>query len=97
MKVPSHWFIEEILSVEEEDDSEAWKPITNSGLPPPSGTIITILAANPKVAGEFYALNNRGIFCSSDSGISWKMLDDIQWPKQYLLQHPRALAVQDGT
>ena len=74
---------------------KAWKPITNSGLPPPSGTIITILAANPKIAGEFYALNNHGIFCSNDSGISWKMLDGILWPKQYLLQHPRALAVRE--
>ena len=64
-------------------------------LPEPNGTIISVLAANPKISGEFYALNNRGIFCSSDSGISWKMLDDIQWPKQYLLQHPRALAVRE--
>jgi hypothetical protein len=31
----------------------------NAGLPEPSGTIISILAANPKVAGEFYAINNR--------------------------------------
>jgi hypothetical protein len=30
-------------------DLERWKPITN-GLPEPSGTIISIIAANPKVA-----------------------------------------------
>ena len=59
------------------NNSDAWKPIINAGLPPPSETIITILAANPKAAGEFYALNNRGIFCSTDSGISWKRLDGI--------------------
>ena len=48
--------------------------LVSKGLPEPRGTIISILAANPKVAGEFYAVNNRGIFCSTDSGISWKML-----------------------
>ena len=49
-------------------------------------------AATPKISGEFYAVNNRGIFCSIDSGISWKMLDEhdgIHWPKEYLSQHPK--------
>jgi hypothetical protein len=40
---------------------EKWEVVAN-GLPEPRGTIISILAANPKVAGEFYALNNRGHF-----------------------------------
>ena len=75
--------------------SEVWKPVTN-GLPEPSGTIISVLAANPKISGEFYAVNNRGIFCSIDSGNSWKMLDDMAWPKHYLSQHPRALAVREN-
>jgi hypothetical protein len=79
---------------DDNDDSKQWKIV--KGLPEPSGTIISILAANPKIAGEFYAINNRGIFCSTNSAISWKMLDDIQWPKEYLSQHPRALAVRDG-
>ena len=90
-------------SVEENDTSsqekEDWK-LVSKGLPEPNGTIISVLAANPKISGEFYAVNNRGIFCSIDSGISWKMLDEydgIQWPKEYLSQHPKALAVQDGT
>ena len=72
--------------------------LVSKGLPEPNGTIISVLAANPKISGEFYALNNRGIFCSIDSGISWKMLDEydgIQWPKEYLSQHPRALAVRE--
>jgi hypothetical protein len=73
---------------------DRWKAISN-GLPEPRGTIISILATNPKVSGEFYAVNNRGIFCSTDSGISWKMLEGIEWPKEYLSQHPFALAVSD--
>lgn len=64
----------------------------SDGLLKPCGTIITILAANPVNTGEFYALNNRGIFYSVNSGISWKALE-ILWPKEYLSQHPWSLAV----
>src|SRR5918996_2725570 len=64
------------------DDEEKWKAISK-GLPEPSGTTITILASNSKAAGELYAVNNHGIFISTDSGVSWRGLD-IQWPKEYL-------------
>src|ERR671915_135587 len=47
-----------------------------------------------KNAGEFYAVSNRGIFCSTDSGISWKALD-IPWPREYYSQHPWSLAIQE--
>ena len=68
----------------------------SKGLPETLGTMITILAANPKVSGEFYAVNICGIFCSTDSGISWKMLNEgIEWSKEYFSQHPFALAVID--
>jgi hypothetical protein len=75
------------------NSDKGWKVV--NGLPEPSGTIISILAANPKVAGEFYAINNRGIFCSTDLGSSWKTLDGIQWPKEYPSQHPFALVVRE--
>ena len=68
-------------SIEDADDSnsndEEWKLVSN-GLPKPTGTLISVLAAHPKIAGSFYAANNRGIFYSTDSGISWKMIDGIQ-------------------
>jgi hypothetical protein len=87
-------------SLVNDDDSnsndEEWKLVSN-GLPKPTGTLISVLAAHPKIAGEFYAANNRGIFYSTDSGTSWKMLDDIQWPKEYLSQHPWALAAREDT
>jgi hypothetical protein len=77
-------------------NDDSWKAVSD-GLPEPRGTIISILAANPKVSGEFYAVNNHGIFCSTDSGISWKMLNEgIEWPKEYRSQHPFALAVIDA-
>ena len=74
------------------EDGKKWEGISN-GLPGPSGTTITLLAANPKVKGEFYAANNRGLFISADSGASWRKLD-IQWPKEYSLQPPWTLAVR---
>jgi len=73
---------------------EEWEIISN-GLPASSGTIISILASNPNTPGEFYAVNNRGLFCSFDSGVSWELLG-ISWPKEYVLQHPNALAITDG-
>jgi photosystem II stability/assembly factor-like uncharacterized protein len=76
----------------DDDDGEKWKAISK-GLPKPNGTTINILASNPKAAGEFYAVNNHGIFVSSDSGISWRGFD-IQWPKEYLSQNPWAFAVR---
>ena len=75
------------------DDGENWKP-SLKGLPEPSGTTITILASSPKAAGEFYAVNNQGIFVSNDSGVSWGRGLDIQWPKEYLSQNPWALAIR---
>jgi photosystem II stability/assembly factor-like uncharacterized protein len=72
-------------------DGEKWK-VVSKGLPEPKGTIITILASNPFDSGEFFALNNRGIFRSTYSGVSWAALD-IPWPKEYLSQHPWALSI----
>jgi hypothetical protein len=74
-------------------DAREWE-LVSKGLPEAKGTIISILVASSKNAGEFYALNNRGIFCSSDSGISWKALD-ISWPRVYHSQHPWALAIKE--
>ena len=74
-------------------DDGKWKTVTN-GLPEPSGTTITIFVSNPKVSGKFYAVNNRGLFMSTDSGDSWKKLD-TPWPGEYLPQFPWALAIND--
>jgi photosystem II stability/assembly factor-like uncharacterized protein len=67
--------------------------LVSDGTPNSKGTIISILESNPDVRDEFYCLNNRGIYCSKDSGISWDVLD-IPWPKEYNLQHPWALAIR---
>jgi hypothetical protein len=83
---------ESIVYRKDKDDGK-WKTVTN-GLPEPSGTTITIIVSNPKVSGKFYAVNNRGLFISTDSGDSWKKLD-TPWPGEYLPQIPWALAIND--
>ena len=75
-----------------DEDGQKWKAVSN-GLPESRGTTVAVLASDPNTAGQFYAVNNRGIFYSSDSGVSWKGLD-IQWPREYLSQNPWALAVR---
>ena len=76
-----------------DEDGVKWRAISN-GLSEPIGTTITIFVANPRVSGEFFAVNNRGLFISSDSGDSWKKLD-TSWPKEYSPQTPWALAVSE--
>ena len=68
--------------------------LVSKGLPEPDGTMIPIIAENPKKAGEFYLASNRGIFCSTDCGVSWEALN-ISWPNRYLSQHAWSLAIQE--
>lgn len=42
------------------------------GLPEPSGTLRTLLAADPGRSGVFYGANNRGVFRSTDRGAGWE-------------------------
>ena len=76
-----------------EINGEDWK-LSQKGLES-EGTIVSMLAANPKEHGEFFAANNKGVFASSDSGVSWDPLG-IEWPKSYLAQHPWGIAVSSG-
>jgi hypothetical protein len=68
-----------------------WQPITD-GLPPPQGLLISVLATHEGEPGVFYAASNRGIFCSTDTGISWEELP-IAWPTNMQLGHAHALVV----
>ncbi|MGA7368410.1 MAG: hypothetical protein WBX01_04725 [Nitrososphaeraceae archaeon] len=74
-------------------DGRRWETISD-GLPEPRGSTITIFASSVKSPGEFYAVNNRGLFLSTDSGCSWEKLD-TSWPKEYLRQTPWALAIHE--
>jgi photosystem II stability/assembly factor-like uncharacterized protein len=75
------------------DGDQLWE-LVSKGLPEPQGTMIAILAADPKNAGVFYLASNRGLFCSTDLGLSWNAVD-LSWPSEYLLQHAWSLAIQE--
>jgi hypothetical protein len=64
--------------------------VAMDGLPEPRGTVRAVLTAGDD--GEFYALTNRGLFCSGDGGQSWDELP-IEWPDSYCDQVGRGLAV----
>jgi hypothetical protein len=72
------------------EDGKKWEVVSN-GLPEPNGATMSILSSNQKVQGEFYAVNNHGIFISTDSGESWRKLT-TEWPNEYT---PLALAVSE--
>lgn len=74
-------------------DVGKWSPVTN-GLPEATGTTVTVLVSNPKISGEFYAVNNRGLFVSNDSGDSWEKLD-TPWPGEYPPQTPWSIAITE--
>lgn len=70
---------------------DAWQPIT-TGLPDIKGTVIANLTNHPNKAGEFYLLCNKGLYQSTDSGLTWTQLD-IPWKSEYIYQHPQMIAL----
>jgi photosystem II stability/assembly factor-like uncharacterized protein len=74
-------------------EGSGWKTVTE-GLPKARGSTIMSFASNEKTPGEFYAVNNHGLFLSTDSGSSWKKLDTL-WPREYLQQTPWTIAINE--
>ncbi|WP_079890726.1 WD40/YVTN/BNR-like repeat-containing protein [Halococcus agarilyticus] len=74
-----------------EGDAESWKRLDDSGLPTGEGVVRAVLARGT-AAGEFYAVNNRGLFSTTDAGDSWTSLE-VEWPTTFESQTPRGLAV----
>ncbi|WP_224270212.1 WD40/YVTN/BNR-like repeat-containing protein [Haloprofundus salinisoli] len=67
---------------------EAWKRL--DGLPTGEGVTRPVLSTDD--SGSFYALSNRGLFRSPNSGKTWDRVD-IPWPEAYESQTARGLAV----
>jgi photosystem II stability/assembly factor-like uncharacterized protein len=68
-----------------------WETATE-GLPDAEGTTLSILAADPTRAGNFFALNNTGLYHSADGGRTWRQLD-VPWKDEYLDHRPPTLAI----
>ena len=71
-----------------------WREVRN-GLPEPEGTSTAVLATDGATPGLFYALNNRGLYRSTDAGKQWECLE-LSWPERYLDQQAQALVVTEG-
>ena len=62
------------------------------GLPAARGTVASRFATHPDEPNVFYAANNRGLFRSEDSGMSWRTLE-IAWPEGACRHGTSALAL----
>lgn len=65
------------------------------GMAEPEGTTTAVLATDGITPGLFYALDNRGLYRSTDAGKRWERLE-LPWPERYLGQQAQALLVTDG-
>jgi photosystem II stability/assembly factor-like uncharacterized protein len=71
--------------------SGSWERLDDRGLPTGDGVVRAVLAPG-RAAGEFYAVNNHGLFVTTDAGDSWTRLG-VEWPAAFESQTPRGLAV----
>lgn len=64
------------------EKNQPWQ-IVQTGLPDPDGASIFTLVADQHRQGVFYAVNNLGVYHSSDAGKTWNRLP-VEWPKHVL-------------
>ncbi|MEC0176795.1 glycosyl hydrolase [Paenibacillus favisporus] len=69
------------------EKDKPWKRV-ELGLPVAKGTMISNLAEDPCDTDTFYALNNRGLFRSSDCGKTWTALP-IDWNTEHVQHAPQ--------
>jgi hypothetical protein len=72
------------------ETKQPWERLAG-GVPTGEGVLRAVLAAGT-AAGEFYAVNNRGVYRSTDGGRSWER-SGIEWPSAYRERTARGLAV----
>lgn len=68
-----------------------WREV-RQGLPEPKGSLRALLAANVEERGVFYSASNRGVYRSSDAGMSWEPVV-APLPDGYAGQSSNAIAV----
>ncbi|WP_324212421.1 glycosyl hydrolase [Lentibacillus sp.] len=73
------------------EGGQPWEEV-KEGLPSSEGTLVSTLEAHPFRSGIFFALNNKGLFRSDDTGITWSSLN-IPWKEKFERQHPHALVI----
>lgn len=71
------------------ENDEPWE-IISDGLPQPEGATIFALTSHPTDPGVFYAVNNQGVFQSSDTGKTWQSLIK-EWPEHLTQARVRSI------
>lgn len=69
------------------ENGKAWERV-EQGLPKPEGSSIFSLIASEKEADTFYAVNNRGVFYSTDGGLHWEKISS-KWPDHFQTKRVR--------
>ena len=62
------------------EGNNPWE-VVSEGLPEADGSAVFQLLAHESEPGVFYAVNNTGLYVSSDSGLSWKK-QALNWPEE---------------
>ena len=73
---------------------KSWHMVAE-GLPDAKGTVVPVLVSSKTEAGVFYALSNKGLYRSSDTGLTWQQLP-VSWKSHYENQHQQALVVSEA-
>lgn len=71
------------------ENNQPWEMV-RSGLPDHSGSTVFALSSNESEPNTFFAVNNRGIYQSTDKGESWKYLN-VEWKERYKKMRVRTL------
>lgn len=68
-----------------------WEHLRDTGLPTGEGALRSVLTRGG-ASGEFYALNNHGVFRTETAGQDWERID-TPWPERFSTETARGLAV----
>jgi photosystem II stability/assembly factor-like uncharacterized protein len=71
-----------------------WEHLSETGLPTGDGALRSVLTRGT-ASGEFYALNNQGLFRTTTAGDAWDRFE-TPWPERFTTETARGLAVVSG-
>lgn len=74
--------------------TESWQR-ASEGLPEAEGTVVAALTSYKSEPHVFYALTNKGLYRSPDTGQHWENIS-MPWKPEYQRQHQQAVVVSEA-
>ena len=74
--------------------AEPWR-LAMDGLPDAEGTVVASLTSYNHEPHMFYALTNKGLYRSPDTGVHWEQIN-VPWKPEYERQHQQAIVVSEA-